>query len=137
MRKGEKESTEERLRALAKRLEELELRLSREHAALDEVLGEIRLARNISLMSASILRTASYATRYRYGDISRHIVEALLKAGPLNISQLTKFLQGARGTASRRIVSEKVRLLEKHKIIEEVSGKKSEKLYKIKNETTH
>lgn len=128
----EKESTEDRLRALAKRLEELEIRLSKESSVLDEVLREVRLMRDISLASASILRTTSRITRYNYGDISRHIVDALLRSGPMNISQLTIFLMKTRGTASRRIVSEKVKLLRKHEIIEEIPGKKSEKRYKIK-----
>ena len=79
------------------------------------------------------MKTASYLTRYRYGDMSRHIVEALIKVGPMNISQLTKFLRNIRGTASRRIVADRIILLKKHEIIEEVPGKKSEKRYIIKD----
>jgi len=78
------------------------------------------------------LRTASYITRYKYGDIHPHIVEALLRDGSMNISQLTRFLRNVRGTASRRIVSEKIKLLDEHGIMEEVSGKKSEKRYRIR-----
>ena len=105
----EEKSTEERLRALAKRIEELEARLRGESMILDEVLKELRLLRNISLASAFVMNVSSKVRGYKYDDISRHIVDALLRAGPMNISQLTRFLREVRGTASRRIVSEKVR----------------------------
>ena len=129
---GKEESLEERLRALAKRIEELELRLSRESLLLDEVMKELQLMRNISLASALLLRTTTYIKGYRYDDISRHIVEALLRAGPMNISQLTNFLKKIRGTASRRIVSEKIKILNRLGLVERVPGKRSEKRYRIR-----
>jgi len=128
----EEKSTEERLRALAKRIEELEARLRGESMILDEVLKELRLLRNISLASAFVMNVSSKVSGYKYDDISRHIVDALLRAGPMNISQLTRFLRDVRGTASRRIVSEKVRLLSTLGLVEEVAGGKREKRYKIK-----
>ena len=131
MKEKRRENTEERLRLLTRRLEELELRLEKESLLVDELRKEIRLLRNISSISASILKTASYITRYKYGDMSRHIVEALTKAGPMNISELTEFLRNIRGTASRRIVADRIRLLREHGIIEEVP-RKSEKRYTIK-----
>jgi hypothetical protein len=130
---GRKEqSTEERLKALAKRIEELEAKLRGESMVLDEVMKELRLLRDISLASAFVMNAASKIRGYKYDDISRHIVDALLRAGPMNISQLTKFLRDVRGTASRRIVSEKVRLLSSLGLVEEVAGEKREKRYKIK-----
>ncbi|MCW4020062.1 MAG: hypothetical protein NWF14_02380 [Candidatus Bathyarchaeota archaeon] len=132
MPENERESTEEKLRAMTKRLEELESRLNEESSVLNEVLTEIRLLRGITSASASVLKAASYVTRYKYGDISRHIVEALMRAGPMNVSQLTNFLRSIRGSASRRIVSKKINLLKEHDIVEEVPGKKTEKRYKLK-----
>ena len=128
------ESLEERLEALAKRIEDLELKLSRESLLLDEVVKELRLMKNISLASALLLRTAAYIKGYRYDDISRHIIEALLRAGPMNISQLTNFLRKVRGTASRRIVSEKIKILNRLGLVEKIPGKRSEKRYRIKKE---
>jgi len=128
----EEKELEIRLRRLLKRIEELESTLKEKDLVINGILEELRLLRNISSISANILRTASYITRYKYGDLHRHIVTALLSDGPMNISQLTLFLRNVRGTASRRIVSEKIKLLDEHGIIEEVSGKKSEKRYRIR-----
>ena len=132
MKEEKRGNTEERLRHLTKRLEELESKLERESLLVDELRKEIHLLRNISSISASILRTASFVTKYKYGDISRHIVEGLIKAGPMNISQLTKLLRKIRGTASRRIVADRIRILKEHSIIEEIPGKESEKRFIIK-----
>jgi len=41
-------------------------------------------------------------------DISRHIVTALFEKGDRNISQITDAVKGKRGTASRRIVRERL-----------------------------
>src|SRR5467141_5441916 len=46
-------------------------------------------------------------------DISRHIVSALFENADRNISQITKAVKGKRGTASRRIVRERVLELER------------------------
>ena len=46
-------------------------------------------------------------------DISRHIVSALFENADSNISQITKAVKGKRGTASRRIVRERVQELER------------------------
>ena len=127
----EEEGTEARLRALARRIKALESRLKEENLILDEVLQELRLLRMISSAGASIIRSASYVTGHRYSDIARHIVEALLKTGPLNISQLTEQLRKMRGTASRRIVAEKLGILEDHGLVKRIQGKKREKLYRI------
>ena len=132
MKEEKKGNTEEKLRRLTKRLEELESKLEKESLLVGELRKEIRLLKNISSISAFILRTASFVTRYKYGDMSRHIVEAFIKAGPMNVSQLTEFLRNIRGTASRRIVADRIRLLKEHGILEEIPGKKSEKRYIIK-----
>ena len=41
-------------------------------------------------------------------DISKHIVSALVDRGDRNISQITEAVKGKRGTASRRIVRERL-----------------------------
>jgi DNA-binding transcriptional ArsR family regulator len=49
--------------------------------------------------------------------ISKEIVRVLLDRSDQNISQVTQLVRSRRGTASRRIVREKLRELEKHDII--------------------
>lgn len=50
-------------------------------------------------------------------DISRHIVAALFDKGDRNISQITESVKGKRGTASRRIVRERLKELEAQGIV--------------------
>jgi len=45
-------------------------------------------------------------------DISKHIVTALFEKGDRNISQITEAVKGKRGTASRRIVRQRIQELE-------------------------
>ena len=132
---GEEESAEERLRRLASRIIDLEKRIERESLARREALSELRLLRTIVLASASAAGSASGVSAllrsYAHGDIARHIVEALVRLGPLNISQLTSVVRGERGTASRRMVAEKLTRLEGSGVVEKVPGKRSEKLYRL------
>lgn len=50
-------------------------------------------------------------------DISRHIVAVLFDKGDRNISQITDAVKGKRGTASRRIVRERLKELEARGIL--------------------
>ena len=64
-------------------------------------------------------------------EISRLMVEALEEGKPLNISQLTVAVRRQRGTASRRIVRERLQHLEKLGIIEESHQTKKATYYKL------
>jgi hypothetical protein len=55
-------------------------------------------------------------------DISKHIVTALFEKGDRNISQITEAVKGKRGTASRRIVRERVRGLEEQGVLVSAPG---------------
>jgi hypothetical protein len=55
-------------------------------------------------------------------DISKHIVTALFEKGDRNISQLTEAVKGKRGTASRRIVRERILDLERQGVLVSTSG---------------
>ncbi|HLE53851.1 MAG TPA: hypothetical protein VI999_01235 [Thermoplasmata archaeon] len=55
-------------------------------------------------------------------DISRHIVSVLVDRGDRNISQITEAIKGKRGTASRRIVRERLEDLEKQGIVVSSQG---------------
>ncbi|HEY4705572.1 MAG TPA: transcriptional regulator, partial [Thermoplasmata archaeon] len=58
-------------------------------------------------------------------DISRHIVAALMDRGDRNISQITDAVKGRRGTASRRIVRERLADLEREGIVIATPGVRS------------
>jgi len=55
-------------------------------------------------------------------DVSRHIVLALFDRPDRNISQITEAVKGKRGTASRRIVRERLENLQRQGIVVATSG---------------
>ena len=55
-------------------------------------------------------------------DISKHIVTALFEKGDRNISQITESVKGKRGTASRRIVRERIQELEGQGVLVSARG---------------
>jgi DNA-binding transcriptional ArsR family regulator len=55
-------------------------------------------------------------------DISKAILSALFEKGDRNISQITQAVKGKRGTASRRIVRERLQELEKEGVVVSTSG---------------
>lgn len=63
-------------------------------------------------------------------SISREIIEILFSYGKLNTSQIAEELRKTRGSASRRIVREKLAQLMENGIVE-CEEKKNEKLYSV------
>jgi len=58
-------------------------------------------------------------------EISREIIRALLHRNGMNISQITEVVRQNRGTASRRIVRERLKELEEAGKVERTSDKKA------------
>jgi len=58
-------------------------------------------------------------------DISRHIVAALFERQDRNISQITDAVKGRRGTASRRIVRERLEDLQRQGIVVATPGSRT------------
>ena len=66
-------------------------------------------------------------------DISKHIVAALFEKGDRNISQVTESVKGKRGTASRRIVRERIRELEAKGVLVSAPGPRG-RTYRVSEE---
>ena len=73
----------------------------------------------------------------KYDEISKTIIEVLERKERLNLSQLTEEVRKIRGSASRRIIRERVEKLEQEGIIREVDegyGRQIELIHPEENE---
>ncbi len=121
-----------RLDEISKRLERVESILQRISPELEEVNESARVIREGFEFYDGIVRLMSKFTRTerltsRYGELKKDeiawlIIKILDESIPLNISQLTAAVRAERGTASRRIVRERVNHLLKKGILKVVEG---------------
>lgn len=129
---------ESRIDELIKKISFLENELKKEKELNRDILRELAIVRNVLSLSSDTYKTSKKITllsqSLRAGALARDITEILLSEGPLNISQLTNLLREIRGRASRKTVAKKLKELMELEIVDITEGKKSEKLFKIKEE---
>ncbi|MGQ4910705.1 MAG: hypothetical protein ACP6KW_00915 [Candidatus Thorarchaeota archaeon] len=124
------EEVERRLSEISKRLARVEELIERIGPGLDEVSQSAKVIREGFEFYDGMVKLMSKFTRAerlesRFGDlkkddISWRIIKILDDSRPLNISQITAAVRAERGTASRRIVRERVNHLLERGILKTV-----------------
>ncbi len=112
------EEVQDRLEEISNRLARLEELIERVGPGIEEVRSSAKVIREGFEFYDGLVRLMGKFTKAerlesRYGDlkkddISWRIIQILDNSRPLNISQITAAVRAERGTASRRIVRERV-----------------------------
>ena len=126
---GELDEIKELLFRIIERLDRLEDRM--ESAEAD--LRSLEMYKSLLRAYASILGSVARVERMAQlvtDDIDKSIIRALATKGPLNISQLTEEVRKQRGSASRRIISGRLRALVERGLVERVNGRG--KVYRVR-----
>lgn len=130
------------LEDLASKIEQLEKAMDRLSQPYGQLLGYLERLQEISRSYFRLLDLLQ-----RYGSlspemaipeirdpISREIIKVLFERGGRNISQITEAVRARRGTASRRIVRERLQALEENGVVAS-SAESRGKVYDISEET--
>ncbi len=132
----------EEIEKIAKRMEDLQKRLqtiedliplASELLQLSERLNiPLNLYRDQIKRMVILNGLKDNAPHIEKDEISKLIIQALLKKKSSNISGITATVKSFRGKASRRIISERLSKLEELGIVECKTGQNNEKLYKLR-----
>jgi len=119
---------EKTLNYVIKKIEELEERLkvlgvnSEEVSIASELTSTLSIPAYLAIESAR--RICSYFLTTGLDPISKSILKALSLCEKLNVSEITRRVRSFRGKASRRIVREKLRILEEKGYIVNIGDEK-------------
>jgi len=117
------DETIQRLADLESKIEKISPDIKDATGSLNMTLAILRTFQEVTNV-ATIFSPSKWLMRLRpdvnLGAIERLIVDVLTREGPKNISQLTASVRMERGTASRRIIRDKVNDMIVREIVEEV-----------------
>ncbi len=138
------EDEEVDLEALAQRMEQLEKaidRLSEPYGQLVGYMGRLQeISRSYFRLLDLLQRYGSLSPEMAIPEIkdpiSKEIVQVLFEKGGRNISQIAEALRARRGTASRRIVRERLKTLESRGVVVSSGGSRGN-VYDISEATVH
>jgi DNA-binding transcriptional ArsR family regulator len=133
----------EEIKKLAKRMEELQKRLETIERVIP-LASELahfseRLNIPLNLYSSQLKQLVALnaikdiAPAIDKDDLSKAIIQALLEKPGLNISQISRKVRALRGKASRRIIAERLRKLERLGIVEHFSSHNNGKKYRLRS----
>ena len=122
---------------LAKQVKELNKRIEELENSISQILEPIK---NMETVARGYIKLAGMAQRKGgvtidsilpdlKNPISKSIIRVLAEDNGQNISQLTESVRKLRGTASRRIIRERVKELEKKGYVKQKGEKKVQKYY--------
>ncbi|NHJ39808.1 MAG: hypothetical protein FK731_07220 [Asgard group archaeon] len=117
------DQTINRISALEKKIEDMSPELKDATGSLNMTLAILRTFQEVTNV-ATIFSPSKWIMRLRpdinLDTIERVIVDVLTREGPKNISQLTAAVRQERGTASRRIIREKINDMIDREVVEEI-----------------
>jgi len=128
-----KKKTEERIRDLDEKLDAIIRRLdaieasvaaSQQTSQLTGLLSDLKSGISLYSEPLKAIKRLYDARRFltsqtvEKDEISRLIVQSLAMRGELNISQIERAVRSLRGKASRRIIRERLKKLERERIVE-------------------
>ncbi|TXT55108.1 MAG: hypothetical protein BAJATHORv1_40017 [Candidatus Thorarchaeota archaeon] len=133
------EEVQDRLDEISERLARVERLMEKMGPGIEEVSESAKVIREgfefydgmVRLMSkfTKVQRLESRFQELKKDDISWNIVKILDESRPLNISQITAAVRAERGTASRRIIRERIKILLRKRIVKSIEGEDDRAMY--------